>query len=436
MASQPNLSRPSNEDNYMGVTSPLLPQAPSITTTSVAATASASDFSGINDLPDYKEAAELEIDHDKIETAQQENSQEDRIPKIGMKFNTEEEAYEFYNAYALRKGFSIRKSSFHRIKNTSTIKNRTLCCSRAGARGEDKRTESSPSYGQCFSRPEVIWLVADKRYEEVKYDFKATQSTPKLKSDLRILRHAARIYTPAVFKVFQEQVMQTLNCDLFCCGDINGESVYRLKVYGKQNEHVVKFSALEHTVKCSCKKFEFAGILCCHALKILDINNIKEIPEQYILKRWTIDAKALCVKSNCDKHEDPRTKLSKRRKELCRMFVQVAARDAESEETYFMAVNNAEKLAEDVEKSLKIRSDPDLDSSSQPQVTKQNDLPAKPRGIKIKQKTIRGSARPISGFEKATRQRKKSKNDPKASGSATEVEIATNSQPHYTVLAI
>jgi zinc finger SWIM domain-containing protein 3 len=61
-------------------------------------------------------------------------------------------------------------------------------------------------------------LVADKRYEEVKCDFKATQSTPKLKSDLRILRHAAKIYTPAVFsssffvnctpavfKVFEEQ---------------------------------------------------------------------------------------------------------------------------------------------------------------------------------------------------------------------------------------
>ena len=66
-------------------------------------------------------------------------------------------------------------------------------------------------------------MVADKRYEEVRCDFKATQSTPPLKSDLRILRHAAKIYTPAVFKVFQEQVMQTLNCDLFYCGDVDAE---------------------------------------------------------------------------------------------------------------------------------------------------------------------------------------------------------------------
>jgi zinc finger SWIM domain-containing protein 3 len=208
-------------------------------------------------------------------------------------------------------------------------------------------------------------LVADKRNEEVKCDFKATQSTPKLKSDLRILRHAARIYTPAIFKVFQEQVMQTLNCDLFCCGDSNAEKEYKIKVYGK--EHVVKFSASKVEVKCSCKKFEFVGILCCHALKILDINNIKKIPEQYVLNRWTVDAKVVHIKSNSETHEDPKTKLSKRRKELCRMYIHLATRAAESDETYFMAVNNAEKLAEDVEKSLKIRADSDVGTLSHPQ---------------------------------------------------------------------
>ena len=32
--------------------------------------------------------------------------------------------------------------------------------------------------------------------------------------------------------------------------------------------------------------------------KILDINNIKKIPEPYILKRWTIDAKVIHIKRN------------------------------------------------------------------------------------------------------------------------------------------
>lgn len=206
-------------------------------------------------------------------------------------------------------------------------------------------------------------LLSDKRYEEVKNDFKTTQSTPWPKADLTILRQATRIYTPAIFKVFQEQVLQTLNCDLYYCGDIDAEMVYKLKVHGKHHEHVVKFSPTEGKVRCSCKKFEFLGILCCHALKILDVNNIKEIPKQYILQRWTIDAKSLHIKSNCSTHEDPKIKLSTRRRDLCRMFVKIASRATESDETYLMAANNAQKLAEDVEKYLSIRPDPDLDKS-------------------------------------------------------------------------
>ena len=120
-------------------------------------------------------------------------------------------------------------------------------------------------------------------------------------------------------------------------------------------------------MNCSCKKFEFVGILCCHALKILDINNIKKIPEQYVLNRWTVDAKVVHIKSNSETHEDPKTKLSKRRKELCRMYIHLATRAAESDETYFLAVNNAEKLAEDVEKSLKIKADSDVGTLSHPQ---------------------------------------------------------------------
>jgi zinc finger SWIM domain-containing protein 3 len=209
-------------------------------------------------------------------------------------------------------------------------------------------------------------LVADKRYEEVKCDFKSTQSTPKLKSDLRILRHAAKLYTPAVYKVFEEQVMQTLNCDIFCCPDVNDEKVYKIKVYGRKTEHVVKFSTSGSQVNCSCKKFSFVGILCCHALKILDINNIKKIPEQYILNRWTVDAKVLQIKSKFETHDDPKIKVSRRRKDLCRIYLKLAARVAESDETYLMAASNAEKLAEDVEKSLGKRPDQDLGSSSHP----------------------------------------------------------------------
>lgn len=45
------------------------------------------------------------------------------------------------------------------------------------------------------------------------------------------------------------------------------------------------------------------------------------------------------------------------------MFIQIAARASESDESYLMIANYAEKLAEDVEKCLKNRSDPDIGNS-------------------------------------------------------------------------
>ena len=55
-----------------------------------------------------------------------------RVPKLGMQFLSEEEAYSFYNKYAETVGFSIRRSSGHKVKNSSTMQQRTFTCSRQG----------------------------------------------------------------------------------------------------------------------------------------------------------------------------------------------------------------------------------------------------------------------------------------------------------------
>ena len=39
--------------------------------------------------------------------------------------------------------------------------------------------------------------------------------------------------------------------------------------------------------KCSCKLFEFRGILCKHIIKVIDsCEEVQELPEKYVLKRW------------------------------------------------------------------------------------------------------------------------------------------------------
>ncbi|KAL6658052.1 hypothetical protein ACP70R_004299 [Stipagrostis hirtigluma subsp. patula] len=103
MASQPNLPRHNFTANCIKVTSPLLPPAPSIIMSPTAADTSSPSPSQIKNPPGYMGATELETDPDNAESTQVENSQKDRVPKIGMKFYIEQEAYDFYNEYAREK---------------------------------------------------------------------------------------------------------------------------------------------------------------------------------------------------------------------------------------------------------------------------------------------------------------------------------------------
>lgn len=59
-------------------------------------------------------------------------------PHIGMEFQSKNEAYNFYNLYAHKMGFNIRRSIDHKNKKGDII-NRIFCCSKEGKRREDRR---------------------------------------------------------------------------------------------------------------------------------------------------------------------------------------------------------------------------------------------------------------------------------------------------------
>ncbi|KAK4417848.1 protein FAR1-RELATED SEQUENCE 5 [Sesamum alatum] len=63
----------------------------------------------------------------------------DGVPKLGMGFETEDHAYEFYNAYAGRVGFSVRKDYVNRSKIDGAVASRRYTCFREGYRQKDKR---------------------------------------------------------------------------------------------------------------------------------------------------------------------------------------------------------------------------------------------------------------------------------------------------------
>ncbi|XP_028074026.1 protein FAR1-RELATED SEQUENCE 5-like [Camellia sinensis] len=60
-------------------------------------------------------------------------------PKVGMLFDSEQAAYDFYNTYGGKLGFSIRKAYANKNKHTKEITSRTFVCYKEGSRGIDKR---------------------------------------------------------------------------------------------------------------------------------------------------------------------------------------------------------------------------------------------------------------------------------------------------------
>ena len=54
-----------------------------------------------------------------------------RVPEIGMKFSSEEEALKFYKKYAMERGFKVRKGKVQRLADKSLAK-RYFYCSKEG----------------------------------------------------------------------------------------------------------------------------------------------------------------------------------------------------------------------------------------------------------------------------------------------------------------
>ncbi|KAL3631376.1 hypothetical protein CASFOL_024360 [Castilleja foliolosa] len=75
----------------------------------------------------------------------------DLIPVVGMEFETEEMAHQFYLTYAKAVGFGVRFSRAHKEKASNKILDRVFCCAREGERKKDVR-DAQVKYHRPLSR--------------------------------------------------------------------------------------------------------------------------------------------------------------------------------------------------------------------------------------------------------------------------------------------
>lgn len=123
-----------------------------------------------------------------------------------------------------------------------------------------------------------------------------------------------------------------------------------------EEEYMVVGNHQESMVSCDCRQFERVGILCSHALKILDVMNIKQLPDHYVLKRWTREARHGVVHDISGRHvlENPKLDASRRYKFLSHKFISLASQAADFEECFAFVDNALETLGQQVEQMVEV----------------------------------------------------------------------------------
>jgi hypothetical protein len=106
-------------------------------------------------------------------------------------------------------------------------------------------------------------------------------------------RQMKKIYTRKLFNVFQYELQLSSS---YYIVRIEGDALIdvvpykrcREPLYGTRTFRVTADKSLG-VYSCTCCKFQRDGILCCHIMKVFDALAVYEVPECYILPRWSAE---------------------------------------------------------------------------------------------------------------------------------------------------
>ncbi|KAJ0098653.1 hypothetical protein Patl1_21809 [Pistacia atlantica] len=132
----------------------------------------------------------------------------------------------------------------------------------------------------------------DRNEKEARAEFETFYTKPVLKTPLPMEKQIAEVYTRKLFSIFQDEIFESLVLAVKLI-ESNGEtSTYEIARFDEEEKaYFVALNVSEQIASCSCKMFEFEGILCRHVIAVFKATNIFMLPQHYILKRWTKSAK-------------------------------------------------------------------------------------------------------------------------------------------------
>lgn len=197
----------------------------------------------------------------------------------------------------------------------------------------DKYVQKKKTVSDFLKQYEAI--VQDRYEEEARADGDTWNKLPTLKSPSPFEKHMSTVYTHAVFKKFQDEVLGSVACMPKKEKEEELTITYRVQVYEKNQDFIVTWNEVKSEVSCICRFFEYKGFLCRHALIVLQICGLSTIPSQYILKRWTKDAKDSHLIGEGSEQLSSRVL---RYNDLCKRAIKLSEEGSLSQESYSIAL--------------------------------------------------------------------------------------------------
>lgn len=195
-----------------------------------------------------------------------------------------------------------------------------------------QRETSLQGFMECYK------VILEDRYEEeAKANFDAWHETPELKSPSPFEKQVSLVYTHKVFRKFQFEVLGAAACHLKKENEDETAITYTVKDFEDNQNYVVEWSESKSIIYCSCRSFEYKGYLCRHAIVVLQMSGVFNIPSKYILQRWT--NAAMSRQPIGDKLEDVQVKV-RRYNDLCRRAIILGEEGSLSLESFNIALSS------------------------------------------------------------------------------------------------
>ncbi|XP_010323949.1 protein FAR1-RELATED SEQUENCE 2 isoform X1 [Solanum lycopersicum] len=216
-----------------------------------------------------------------------------------------------------------------------------------------ERSESVSSFFERYISSETTFkefidqyklFVHEMYEEEAKADIETRHRLPTIKTLSPYEKQMSTVYTNAVFMKFQAEVFGVAACTILNEGEEGTEKLYRVNDREKHQSFMVSWCARESCIVCSCHFFEYAGILCRHAITVLQVSGVPNIPALYKLERWTREAKT--KGRACGIPSNPHHRIQ-RLNDLCKLAAKFGEIGSLSWETYELAVNTLQAALHD-----------------------------------------------------------------------------------------